>query len=73
MPGFWRPSRDDGEDELAVLVVEHQLRSQQVDPAHVAAAKVGAVAEPAVDSERRLPRAMSAGSPGGRCCGGNVA
>ena len=40
---------DDGHDQLAVLIVEHQLRAQQVGSADVAAAKVGAMAGAAVD------------------------
>jgi hypothetical protein len=32
------------QNELAVLIGEHQVRPQQVDTAHVAAAKVGAMA-----------------------------
>ena len=40
---------DDRHNQLAVLIVEHQLRAQQVGSADVAAAKVAAMARPAVD------------------------
>ena len=40
---------DERHDQLAVLIVEDQLRAQQVGPADVAAAKVAAMARPAVD------------------------
>ena len=40
--------RDDRPDQLALLIVEGELRAEQVRPADVAAAKVGAVAGAAV-------------------------
>ena len=53
MPGRVAAAVHDRNDQLAVLIVQHELRSQQVDAAHVAAAQVGAVAEPAVDAVER--------------------
>ncbi len=38
---------DDRLDQLAVLIVEDELRAKQVRPAHVAAAEVGSVTRPA--------------------------
>ena len=60
---------DDGLDQLAVLIVQHELRAQQVRPAHVAAAEVGAVAGTAggginllaAGDHRRIARAAAAG------------
>jgi hypothetical protein len=45
---------DDREDELSLLIVENELRAQKVDPAHVAAAKVRAVADAAVHTVEPL-------------------
>ena len=52
-------------DQFAVLVGEHDRRAQQARPA-VAAARILAVAEGAVDLVQRVPRSSAAGSPGGR-------
>ena len=49
MPGVLTAVLDDRHDQLAVLIVEHHLRAQQVGPADVAAAKVAAMARAAVD------------------------
>ena len=57
MPGFCRPLWTTGQNQLAVLIVEHELRAEQVDAAHVAAAQVRAVAEPAVDAKKSSGRA----------------
>ena len=65
MPGFMPPVLDDRQDQLAVLIVEHELRAEQVRTADVAAAQIGAVAGAAVDAVEPLPRAITAGSPGG--------
>ena len=65
--------QDDRCDQLARLIVEHQIRSQKVGAALIAASQIDAMACAAVDTIQALPRAMSTGSPGGRCCAGKVA
>ena len=61
-----------GPIELAVLVVQRELRAEQVGPAHVAAAQVHAVTGAAVDAVERLAARDERGVAGRRCCAGNV-
>ena len=58
------------DDQLPVLVVEHQLRAQQVGTAELTAAGVGAVAGAAEPAYCALPRSSSSGDAGGRWCAG---
>ena len=52
----WRlpPLLDHGNDQLAVQIGERELRAEQVGAARLAAAKVGAMARPAVDLIEQL-------------------
>ena len=59
------------DDQLAVLVVEDQLRAEQVRPAELAAARVGAVAGAAQAGVCALPRSNASGEAAGRWCAGN--
>ena len=65
MPGFCRPLWTTGRIELALLIVEHELRAEQVGAAHVAAPEIRAVADPAVHAKKSLAARDERGIPGG--------
>ena len=47
-------AKDDGPNQLALLIVENELRTEQIRTARVATTQVGAVAKPAVGFIQRL-------------------